>query len=293
MSETDKVDPVNLLPRERLIMICLLVFAFSVGVVLLLLNVFWLFVPAIGVLIVFGTGLAILSYFLGNPDNKLSIRGAKLTGAMAVTFALVYLFGDALDTQLGGLQRIRELERMIAEMTERANGETVLGQHVPRPITGDGRVTLEEINTLNGWQEGDLVADGDSFRLGNGDHAENVDRAEIDQILVHVLGALDIRTPSAAEVRGMSQARWDAFLRSLPANKQIRIGRIPFARLRIQSSDGHVEHATVFSGQQIPVLNNKGRAEAYLCIKRVLDVRERTSNESEVVVLAHSRRPCQ
>lgn len=283
---------VNMLPHERLTMICLLVFAMCASVALVLVNIFWLFVPAIGVLILFGTGLAILSYFLGNPDDKLTIWGAKLGGASAVLFGLIYFFGDALDRQLGSLQRIRELERTVAEIAERANSETVLEQNVPRRIAGGGLVTLEGVNTLNGWQEGPIVADGDSFRLGHGDHEENRRRPDIELILAYIFDELDIQTHSVSEVRRMPQEKWEGFLRRLSDNQRIRIGRIPFARLTVQTSDGHVVRRTVFKGQQLQVPNRSGRTEAYLCIWRVLDVRERTSNESEVIVLAHSLRPC-
>lgn len=271
---------------ESIFLGTLIAVAFLIAIAFLLLPAWAIFVPAIGIAFLFGIVVATLAYaFLGSRGHdKVNIRGVQLGGAVAVVAGLVLVTNGPLERQLGVLQRLEELSARaqaaddrarIAE--ERANREMIVERGQPIGIAGGGQITLEDVNTLNG--------------LSEGPHRINVGRVDSAHIFATIFSRLDIQR-SAKEVLSMTEEQWETFLRGLPDGKRLQLGGIPFARLTLQASDGRVQTKTVFKHDVVPVLNQRNQAEGFLCIRRVMDVRERRSGEAEIIVLTSSRERC-
>jgi hypothetical protein len=265
----------------------LVVLSFAGAVAFLLMAAYARFVPATGIAFCFAIAIATLAYaFLGSKgSDQLNWRGLQLGGATAVVLAIIYFTSAPLERQMRVLERLEELSREAEAATERARlaeekarQELIVEGGASAEITGGGHVRLEDINTLNGWREGP--------------HAVNQNRPDRAFIFERIVARLDLpRQP--ADLIAMSETQWKAFVESLPTVKRMQVGGIPFARLSVQASDGRVQQRTVFKRDVIPVLNRQNVTEAYLCVRRVLDVRERRSDEAEVIVLTHSRTRCQ
>lgn len=260
--------------------------AFIVAVGFLLMAAWSIFIPAMGIAFLFGIVVATLGYaFLGGKGHdRLDIRGIQLTGAVAVVGALMLLANGPLERQLDLLRRLegfraqaRSAEERARIAEERAGRELIVAYRLPEPILGGGQVRLDGINSLNG--------------LSEGPHRVNVGRVDAAHIFTTLFDRLDIQG-NAADAMAMTEDQWRAFLRALPDGKRLQLAGIPFARLAIQSSDGRMDTRTVFKHDVVPVLDRRGRPEAFLCIGRVMDVRERRSDESEIVVLTQSRDRC-
>lgn len=260
--------------------------AFLAAVGFLLLTAWAIFVPAMGIAFLFGIVVATLAYaFLGSKGHdEVRIRGVQLGGAVAVVAGLVLITNGPLERQLDLLQRLEETtararagEERARIAEERANRELIVERGLPQAIVSGGQIALEDVNSLNG--------------LSEGPHRVNVGRVDAAHVFETLFRRLDIQA-SAAQALAMTEDQWQDFLRGLPDGKRLQLGGIPFARLTIQASDGTMQTRTVFKHDVVPVLNQRGQAEAYLCIRRVLDVRERRSDEAEIVVLTHSRVRC-
>lgn len=240
--------------------------------------------PATVVAFLLGLALATLSYaYLGGVrGNEVRIGGIKLVGTVAVVVAILYFLPGPLRSEMHDIDLIekgRNAEALIKAADERANRQLVVERNVPQPIIGGGRIQLEDVNTLNGWNEGP--------------HAENQRRPDRDFIFRKLFQRLDIQRP-VAEVIGMTEQQWQGFLTELPQGKRLQLGGIPFATLTVQASDGRSHRMIVFKNDaNLPVVNRGNQTEAFLCIRRVMDVRERRSDEPEIIVLTHSRERCQ
>lgn len=272
---------------EALYLGLIVLLAFAGAVAFLLMAAYSRFVPAMGISFCFGLAVATLAYaFLGSRGHdQLSWRGFQLGGAAVVVLALIYFTSDPLERQMGVLKRIEDLSKQAQAAEERARvaeekarQELIVESGATAKITGGGSVRLDSINTLNGWQEGP--------------HAVNQRRPDREYIVDQIVQKLDIPKASA-ELLKMSEADWQAFVAALPDGKRVQLGGIPFARLTIESNDGRKQQKTVFKNDLVPVLNEQNKPEAFLCVRRVLDVRERRSGEPEVIVLTHSRDRCQ
>ena len=244
------------------------------------------FVPAMGISFCFGLAVATLAYaFLGSKGHDhLSWRGFELGGAAVVVLALIYFTSAPLERQMGVLERLEELSKQAQAAEDRAKAaeekareELLIEVGASADVVGGGRVQLDGINTLNGWREGP--------------HSANKSRPDAGHIFSRLIQKLDLPA-SAPQLAAMDEAEWKRFVEALPDGKRTQLGGIPFARLTITASDGNEQQRTVFKQDVIPVLNESEVAEGYLCIRRVLDVRERRSAEAEVIVLTHSRERC-
>ena len=260
--------------------------AIAVAILLLLLSAWSIFVPAIGISFLFGIAVATLAYtFLGGGGgDSIAIRGVQVSGATAVVVALILFTNGPLERQIGTLEQIEKLSRAAQAAEDRAKEAEDAARRVlivergtSEPIVGGGQVGLEDISTLNGWKEGP--------------HSENKKRPNVGPIIDDLFARLDIHR-SSAEILQMSDEEWIRFLESLGDGQRFFVGGVPFARLALQASDGNRQERTVFKKDSVPIVNKRGQIEAFLCIKRILDVRERTSQEPEIVVLSHSRGRC-
>ena len=275
-------------PRNETIYLAgITLLALIVAIAFLVLPSWAIFVPAVGISFFCGIGLATLAYtFLGGKgSDKLSIRGIQLTGAAAVVLALIFLTNDPLERQLGMLDRLQKMTDKAAEAEARAEAaeeashrELVVERGSSMRIVSGGQVGLEDVNTVNGWKEGA--------------HAENKQRAGASSIFERLFRRLDIQR-SPDEILGMDEAQWQSFLAALPEGKRLQLGGIPFARVKLASIDGRAEERVVFKKDVVPVLDRQNRPEAFVCVRRILDVRERRSDEPEIIVLTHSRERCQ
>jgi len=244
------------------------------GIIFLALAAWSVFLPPMGIALLFGIVVATLAYtFLGAQGNdRFDFRVGQLAGAAAVVLAVVWVSNEGLERQLG-LQR--RLEECVVELNRRVLLDTVMP---PRPIFGGGNVDLVGINTLNGWKE-------------SPDHQEDVHRADAPFIFKHLFATLDIDR-SVDSVMKMTDGEWVKFLGGLATGKQLQIGGIAFATVKIRSSDGLEKTVTMFREDQVPVINRSGATEACLTAERVLDVRERRSGEPEVLVLSQENGKC-
>lgn len=275
-------------PRnETIILAAITLFALGFATVAMILPSWEVFVPAVGISFFCGIALATLAFtFLGGKtSDKVEIRGIQLSGAVAVVVALILVTNDPFERQIGLLERLQEMTKKVSDAENKAKAaeevsrrELIVERGSNMGIVSGGQVELDDVNTLNGW--------------GEGPHTENKQRANAAIILARLFRRLDIQNPPAA-VLAMDEAGWQNFLASLPAGKRLQLGGIPFARIKIYSSDGRPQERLVFKKDVIPVLNKKDDVEAFLCIRRILDVRERRSDEPEVIVLTHSRKRCE
>lgn len=244
------------------------------GIVFLALAAWSVFLPPMGIALLFGIVVATLAYtFLGAQGNdRFDFRVGQLAGAAAVVLAVVWVSNEGLERQLG-LQR--KLEECVIALNRQVLVDTVMP---PRRIFGGGTVDLVGINTLNGWKE-------------SPDHQENVHRADAPFIFKHLFATLDIDR-SVDSVLKMSDDEWAKFLAALAPGKQLQIGGIAFATVKIRSSDGREKTVTMFREDQVPVINRSGQTEACLTAERVLDVHERRSGEAEVLVFSQNIGGC-
>lgn len=257
-----------------------------IAVGLLLLPAWEIFVPAIGISFVFGISVATLAYgFLGSQGHDaFKWRYAQLGGATAAVAILVLISNGPLDRQLRLIERLQDMtakaqaaEDRAKAAEEKANRELVVERGSTQALVGGGQIELEDINTLNGWNEGP--------------HSENKQRPDRVHTFEKIFRKLDIPV-SAQEALAMDEAQWREFVARLPQGKRTQLGGIPFARVNIQSSDGKKRTVIAFKKDAITVRNKQNQVEAYVCIRRVLDVRERRSDEPEIIVLTHSRDRC-
>jgi hypothetical protein len=285
-SDVSSADMGRRRPGEAFYLGMIVLLSFAGAIAFLLMAAYSRFVPAMGISFCFGLAVATLAYaFLGSKSHdQLNMRGFQLGGAAVVVIALIYFTSDPLERQMGVLQKVEVLSKeaqaaneraRIAE--ERASRELIVERGLPQAIAGGGQVGLEDVNTLNG--------------LSEGPHHVNVARANAAHIFETLFRRLDIQS-SAEDALSMSEEQWQAFLKGLPDGKRLQLGGIPFARMTIQASDGRIQTVTAFKHDVLTVLGQNDRPEAFLCIRRVMDVRERRSDEAEIVVLAHSRERC-
>jgi hypothetical protein len=258
-----------------------------VAIVFLVLPSRGIFVPAMGIAFFCGIALATLAYtFLGGKgSDKVELRGIQLTGAVAVVVALILLTNGPLERQIGILDLLQKETLKAANADNRAKAaeeashrELIVERGSSMDVVSGGQIQLDDVNTLNGW--------------GEGPHSENKQRANAPDIFERLFRRLDIQH-SPADVLGMDESQWHSFLAGLPEGKRLQLGGIPFARIKLRSSDGRAEEAVVFKKDVVPLLNKKSQPEAFLCIRRIMDVRERRSDEPEIIVLTHSRQRCQ
>jgi hypothetical protein len=248
----------------------LIVGALSAGIIFLALTAWSIFMPPMGIALLFGIVVATLAYaFLGaKGDDKFGFRAIQVAGAAAVVLAVVWVSNEALERQFKLSERVEELNRhLLIDTTMHPTG-----------IVGGGSVKLVGINTLNGWKE-------------SKDHQEDVRRPDARFIFKHLFATLDIDETVEAALK-MSDDEWQTFLSELADGKRLQIGGIAFATVRVRSSDGLEKTVTMFKEDQVPVTNRSGVTEACLTAVRVLDVRERRSGEAEVLVLNQDRGPC-
>lgn len=161
----------------------------------------------------------------------------------------------------------------------------------PQKIAGGGTVQLQDITSVNGWNEGRIAPSGSGFSIAHGDHRVNRSRPDAARIMTALFRQLDIQHP-VDQVLQMPQAQWEAFLRDLPDQKRPYLGGIPFAVIEVRANDGTVRRETVFKNDEVQVRDKSGGVESFVCIDRVLDIRERTSNEKEAVMVTHAAGSC-
>ena len=259
---------------EKLFLGGLISFTLLAAIVFLALTAKSIFVPPMGIALLFGIVVATLAYaFLGaKGDDKFSVRAFQVAGAAAVVIAIVWVSNSALERQF-------DLAERLDDASKRAQRQLVIDQDMtPVEIVGGGRIDLVTMNSLNGWDE-------------SGGHRENVSHENAATIFTGLFRKLEINR-NVEDVLKMSDEQWGQFLAALPERKRLAIGGIPFAKIQVRSSDGRETSHIVFKNDQIPVLKKSGEPEACLTIERVLDVRERQSGEPEVLVVSQKEGGC-
>jgi hypothetical protein len=238
--------------------------------------------PSTFVAFLCGIALATLSYaFLGGVrNNEISVGGAKLAGTVAVVVAVFVQMPKQLHGEMNDIGRIaaaeKELDALKSE-ADRIRSTLVIDTGMaPQPIAGGGTVDLVYVR----------ATDGSLARLPS--HSR-------ERTLAALLAKAEITGVDAAQLLAMSETQYAGFLAQLEKQSRTtadKLNEIPFAELRITASDGRPSTVVALSGgPPIPVLRD-GQPEAYLCIRRVLDVKESGSMEREVVILEHSREQC-
>jgi hypothetical protein len=244
--------------------------ALAAGVAFLGLTAVAIFVPPMGIALLFGIVVATLAYaFLGaKGDDRFGFRAIQVAGAAAVVLAVVWISNAALERQFKLLERAEELNKRL-----------VIDKRMPPvEIFGGGTIKLLDVNTLVGWHE-------------SGTHLENVTRSDAKVIFTSLFDRLDIDEP-VENVLAMSEDEWRKFLSTLSEGKRLLIGGIAFATVKVRSSDGQEKALTLFKDLQTPVVSGSDKPEACLTAERILDVRERRSGEPEVLVLHQERGSC-
>jgi hypothetical protein len=244
----------------------------------------------------------VLALLLPGRWNPLALLGFSPAAGPIVAAALASVIVIVLAEWLAPTDKLRRivegfatgalLAAALVMIVPRAAQEMIIDINMPaQRIAGGGSVRLVDITSLNGWNEGRIFPEGGGFRILHGDHTVNRTRPDAEKIFTTILRQLDIQAP-VGELMRMSQQDWERFLAGVPDQKRPYVGGIPFAVLELRSSDGRTERTTVFKNEQVSVLNGRGDAEAYLCIRHVWDIRGRSSDESETIALAHSLDPC-
>ncbi len=266
--------------EEKLYLAGIILLTLLLGALFLALSAWSIFVPAMGISFLFGLTVATLAYaFLGaRGHDHVKIRGIQLAGAVAVVVALMLLINKPLEQQFDLQRQLAQAKTDRAALQRQIDSAKIIEKNITRRIGQGSRISLLDVNTLNGWEEGP--------------HSENLSRPEGEKIFTDLFQRLDIQVPFST-VRNMTDEQWTVFLSRLPNGKRMQIGGIPFAKLRSTSSDGQVEQHVVLKGQMFPILDREGKVETYVCMGRILDVRERRSGEPEIVVISHSVEPCE
>jgi hypothetical protein len=295
-------------PDDKLFLKCFLVFVTVFGFMLLILSAFFDGILPMGISLTFGLAAATLNYgFLGsNHADQITWKSIRFGGAAAVLAGVVLLTNPHFDAQMArraDFNRLKaelkadkqtavnRLNTELADAEERINLNTIVQARQRVTIIGGGHVTPENVNTLNSPYEGHFDPRTNRFQSRNRTHFSDTHGQDSDHIFDSIIGIVTITDRTRQQLMNMSEQQWADYLREMDLQRRERITLTPFARLIIESSDNQVQRRTVFRGEEIPVLNQEGRPEAYLCIQRVLDTRI-NSEEPEVVVFNHSRRHC-
>lgn len=146
-----------------------------------------------------------------------------------------------------------------------------------RKVSGGVRVRLQDVTTVDG---------------SDGAVAGQLNRSfqRADEAYSRLFQRLNIRSPG--DISALSAEDWRRFDATLSETKRRYLGGTPFALLEITSSDGSSMAPIALRNDDIPIRNQQGETEGWICINRIFDARERSSDEREAIVLTHGTSRC-
>lgn len=146
-----------------------------------------------------------------------------------------------------------------------------------RKVSGGVRVRLQDVTTVDG---------------SDGAVAGQLNRSfqRADEVYARLFQRLNIRSPGA--ISALSAEDWSQFAATLSETKRRYLGGTPFALLEITASDGSQTAPIALRSDDIQIRSRRGEAEGWICIHRIFDARERSSDERETIVLTHGTSRC-
>lgn len=155
-----------------------------------------------------------------------------------------------------------------------------------RQITAEGAaVRVENVTTLDGWQEGNAPGE-------HGDHRENQLLPEATSIFDRLLKRIGVSRFSGADLARMSQQDWESFLTGLNQRDRDEISRTPFTIVSVRTSDNREQIRVLFTGGNLDVPRSDGSLEGRICVRRTFDVGERGSGEHEAIYVENGLLRC-